>query len=174
MKSLALFVCFAKMLLFQGESFQVIAFNLMQQQQPRKLSREDKLQLHNNNPRSTLQRSEELQEAKGKASKEKITHVLSAACVYDLPDIAWHDPSLMCRSHLSQSQLSAQNSGQTMTHKLAAYNRTRCSKQEAPRAETSKALLSVLSSGRLASFGGGGQLGGIDGQAVSAKIASSF
>ena len=72
------------------------SFSSMQQQQPRKLSREDH-QLHNSNPRSTLQRSEELQEAKGRASKEKIAHVLSAACVCDLPDRAWHDPSLVCR-----------------------------------------------------------------------------
>ena len=42
-----------------------------------------------------------------------------------------------------------------MTHRIAASKSTRCSKtQEATGAETSKALLSVLSSGRLASFGG--------------------
>ena len=86
------------------------SFSSMQQQQPRKLSREDH-QLHNSNPRSTLQRSEELQEAKGRASKEKIAHVLSAACVYDLPDRAWHDPSLVCRGHPSQGQLSTKKLG---------------------------------------------------------------
>ena len=64
--------------------------------------------------------------------------------------------SRVCRGHPSQSQLSTEKLGyKGMTHKLAASKSTRCSKtQEATGAETSKALLSVLSSGRLASFGG--------------------
>ena len=84
-------------------------------QQSKQPSSQDE-QLHNKHPRSSLHRSEELEEAKG----QELIHVLSSACVYDLPDLAWKDPACVFRGHLSQSQLSARNSGQQMTHKLAA------------------------------------------------------
>ena len=93
-------------------------------QQPKKLSSQDE-QLHNKTPRSTQLRSEEPEEAKD----QKLEHVLSSACVYDLPDMAWHDPACVFRSRLSQSQLS-KNSGQLMTHKLAARKGARCSKTQ--------------------------------------------
>ena len=114
MISLALFVCFVmKRLQFQGESFQTTSLHPCQQsKQP---SSQDE-QLHNKHPRSSLHRSEELEEAKG----QELIHALSSACVYDLPDLAWKDPACVFRGHLSQSQLSARNSGQQMTHKLAA------------------------------------------------------
>ena len=119
-------------------------------QQSKQPSSQDE-QLHNKHPRSSLHRSEELEEAKG----QELIHALSSACVYDLPDLAWKDPACVFRGHLSQSQLSARNSGQQMTHKLAARKGTRSSKsQVATGAESSTALHTVVSVGSPASFGG--------------------
>ena len=123
-------------------------------QQPQQLSSQDE-QLHNSNPRSTLQRSEELQEAKGTASKEKVRHVLSAACVCDLPDSAWRDPALLFRGQLP-SQLSGQkNPGKRVTNNLAASQHKMLEESQVDtRAETSTALHIVVSVGSPASFGG--------------------
>ena len=125
-------------------------------QQPKQQSNQNE-QLHNSNPRSTLHRSEELQEAKGTASKEKVTHVLSAACVYDLPDSAWHDPAppLLFRGQLP-SQLSGQkNPGKRATNNLAASQHKMLEESQVDtRAETSIALSTVISVGSPASFGG--------------------
>ena len=123
-------------------------------QQPKQQTNQNE-QLHNSNPRSTLRRSEELQEAKGTASKEKVTHVLSAACVYDLPDSAWHDPALLFRGQLP-SQLSGQkNPGKRVTNNLAASQHKMLEESQVDtRAETSIALSTVVSVGSPASFGG--------------------
>ena len=119
-------------------------------QQSKQPSSQDE-QLHNKHPRSSLQRSEELEEAKG----QELIHALSSACVYDLPDLARQDPACVFRGRLSKSQFSAKNSGQQMTHKLAARKGTRSSKsQEATGAESSTALHTVVSVGSPASFGG--------------------
>ena len=108
-------------------------------------------QLYNKHPRSSLRRSDELEEAKG----QELMHALSSACVYDLPDLAWKDPACVFRGHLSQSQLSARNSGQQMTHKLAARKGTRSLKSQVDTgAESSTALYTVVSVGSPASFGG--------------------
>ena len=108
-------------------------------------------QLHNKNPRSSLRRSEDLEEARS----QELRHGLSSVCVHDLPDSAWHDPALFVKDHLSQSQLSAMNSGQKLINRPAASKCTRCSKKpEATGAEPSKALPTVLRVGPSASFGG--------------------
>ena len=120
-------------------------------QQSKKPSSQDD-ELHNKHPRSSLHRSEELEEARN----QELIHALSSACVYELPDLAWHDPALLFRGQ-RPSQLSGQkNPGKRVTNKLATCKGTRSSKsQAATGAESSKALLSVLSSGSLASLGGG-------------------
>ena len=154
-----------------GELF-THSFPSMQQQQPKNLTRADK-QLHNHHPRSSELRSEELEEAKGNALHEKIAHTLSAACVHDLPDTAWHDPSLLCRGQPQSQPSGKKKLGTMLTHKPAASQNTRCSKQEATRIATSKALLSVLSSGRLASFGGGSLVALMVSKPVPRNLAAS-
>ena len=121
----------------------------LHQQQPQQLSsKEQPLHKH---PRSSLHRSVELQEAKS----QELTHVLSTACVYDLPDLAWKDPACVFTGHLLQGQLSAKKSGQKMTNKLAARHRTRSSKSQVDiGADSSTALHTVVSVGSPASFGG--------------------
>ena len=121
----------------------------LHQEQPQQLSsKEQPLHKH---PRSSLHRSVELQEAKS----QELTHVLSTACVYDLPDLAWKDPACVFRGHLLQGQLSAKKSGQKMTNKLAARHRTRSSKSQVDiGADSSTALHTVVSVGSPASFGG--------------------
>ena len=56
----------------------------LHRQQPKQLSSKEQ------HPRSSLHRSVELQEAKA----QEITHALSTACVYDLPDSCLEGPSL--------------------------------------------------------------------------------
>ena len=120
----------------------------LHRQQPKQLSNKEQ-QLHKH-PRSSLHRSVELQEAKA----QEITHALSTACVYDLPDLAWKDPVCVFRGHPSQSQLSSKNSGSKMTNKLSARHRTRSSKSQVETGtESSTALHTVVSVGSPAFFG---------------------
>ena len=138
-------------------------------QQPKKHSSQDE-QLHDKHPRSSLHRSAELEEARS----QELIHALSSACVYDLPDLAWKDPACVFRGRLSKSQFSAKNSGQQMTHKLAARKGTRSSKSQVDTgAESSTALHTVVSVGSPASFGGS-PLGGIDGPAFGAQSSTNF
>ena len=138
-------------------------------QQPKKPSSQDK-QLHNKHPRSCLHWSVELEEARS----PELIHALSSACVYELPDIAWHNPALLFRGQCP-SQLSRQkNPGKRMTNKLAAQQDTRHSELQVDTgAESSKALLSVLSSGSLASFGGASLGAPMVQQPVPRQLASS-
>ena len=108
-------------------------------------------QLHNKNPRSSLHRSEELEEARS----QELIHALSSTCVFDLPDLAWTNPACVLQGHLSQSQLSAKNSGKRVTHKLGAQLSTRSLKSQVDTgAESSTALSTVVSLGSPASLGG--------------------
>ena len=150
-------------------------------QQPKKPSSQDE-QLHNKHPRSSKLRSEELDEAKGKgASKkkkgtpqQKLAHDLSSACVYELPDIAWHDPALLFRGQLPSQLSRHKNPGQRVTNNLAASKHTMLAKnQVATGAETSKALRSVLSSGSLASFRGASLVALMVEQPVPRQLAPS-
>ena len=97
-----------------GEEISHTSLLPCQQSQPTQLSSKEQ-QLHKH-PRSSLHRSVELEEAQA----QELTHVLSSACVYDLPDLAWTNPACVFRGHLSKSQLTAKKSGQMMTNKLAA------------------------------------------------------
>ena len=54
-------------------------------------------QLHNKNPRSSLHRSEELEEARS----QELIHALSSTCAFDLPDLAWTNPACVLQGHLS-------------------------------------------------------------------------
>ena len=131
-------------------------------QQPKTPSSQDE-QLHNKHPRSTQLRSEEPEEAKGKgASKKKkglqakaCTCTCQSACVYDLPDSAWHDPALLLRGQLP-SQLSGQkNPGKRVTNNLAASKHKMLEESQVDtRAETSIALPTMVSLGSRASFRG--------------------
>ena len=141
-----------KRLQFQGESFPTIA--CIPSSNPSN-SRTKTSNFTTAIPDQLCTESEELQEAKGTASKEKVTHVLSAACVYDLPDSAWHDPALLFRGQLP-SQLSGQkNPGKRVTNNLAASQHKMLEESQVDtRAETSIALSTVISVGSPASFGG--------------------
>ena len=121
-------------------------------------------QLHNQHLRSTQLGSEKLEEAKGKGTSKKksrssektLEDVLSSACVYNLPDFVWHDPSSVFRGQPSRGQLSAEKLGiKTLTNKPAACKHKML--QESPgqsSAETPKTLPTVLSEGELTSFQG--------------------
>ena len=119
--------------------------NSLQQQQEQ--DRPDQLveggQEGTHSPQPPAQRGkgeQQLPNSAQRASKAKREESLDA-CVF--------------RGHHSQSQLSARNSGQQMTHKLAARKGTRSSKsQVATGAESSTALHTVVSVGSPASFGG--------------------
>ena len=109
-------------------------------------------QLHNKNPRSSLHRSEEREEARS----QELIHALSSTCVFDLPDLAWTNPACVLQGHLSQSQLSAKNSGKRVTHKLGAQLSTRSLKSQVDTgAESSTALSTVVSLGFASFFRGG-------------------
>ena len=60
----------------------------------------------------------------------------------------------MCGGRPQSQPPTKKKLGNMLTHIPAAYKSTRCSKQEAPRAETSKALLAMLSLGSRASSRG--------------------
>ena len=75
--------------------------------------------------------------------------------MYDLPDLAWQDPTCVFRGRLSKSQFSAKNSGQQMTQKLAVPKGTRSSTNQVDiGVESSTALPTVVSVGLPASSGG--------------------
>ena len=130
-------------------------------QQPKS---QEQQQLHNQHLRSTQLGSEKLEEAKGKgastkkrrSSEKTLEDVLSSACVYNLPDLVWHDPSSVFRGQPSRGQLSTEKLGiKTLTNKPAACKHKML--QESPgqsSAETPKTLPTVLSAGELASFQG--------------------
>ena len=75
--------------------------------------------------------------------------------MYDLPDIAWHDPALLLRGQLP-SQLSRQkNPGKRVTNNLAASKHKMLEESQVDtRAETSIALPTMVSLGSRASFRG--------------------
>ena len=104
------------------------------------------------------------QEAKGKASKHKTQKssmlqlppgLDQSACVYDLSDLAWHDPSLFAPGQ-QQCQLSAKNSGKTLPKQLSAPTTHKPLQKQEGSAGTSdsRALSTVLSGDELASFRG--------------------
>ena len=78
-----------------------------------------------------------------------------SACVYDLSDLAWHDPSLFAPGQ-QQCQLSAKNSGKTLPKQLSAPTTHKpLQKQEGSAGSSySRALSTVLSGDELASFRG--------------------
>ena len=131
-------------------------------QQPKTPSSRDD-HFHNKHPRSSRHRSVELKEPKGGASEnkkqrtseQKLAHDLSSACVYELPDSAWHDPALLLRGQ-RPSQLSGQkNPGTRVTNNLAASQHKMLEESQVDtRAETSIALPAMVSLGSRASFRG--------------------
>ena len=169
----------AEGLAVQGGELSTHSFPPLQEQRPPS-QKTEKLEEHNRvdftlNSFQQQQNNQgkKLQDKNHRASKSKpvesqeaklcVCHAsLSVACVYELSDSAWHDPSSVVKGQQEGQLSTSRKPGQQLTNNGEACTQDKMPRnfQVTRRASPVGALLSMLSLGRVASFWG--RVGSLD------------